>query len=242
MNCRGLASVRNRCLASAWEVDYLVLGEQDMRCCCSLLEMLAFKGGELGVERIFLRLALDSPLLTAAKEAGFMPYVSEYIYARETGDSDPAGQPSSTDCFPRMRRAEDSYRLFELHQKCVPMPVRSVQGMTFKEWEAARERVVGSEWVFENGEGLSGWLRMSSSKGAGRFELMAVEAEAEHVLDYSLTHLRHCRSLLSLVPEYNSGLCRLLEERGFRRVGECSALAKQMVAREQQACLIPAGA
>src|SRR4030042_5795378 len=61
LRIRGLASARNRYSPQAWEIDRLLLNEQDGECCHLLLDRLSAAGGETGVNNIFLRLTTESP-------------------------------------------------------------------------------------------------------------------------------------------------------------------------------------
>ena len=79
---RGLASVRDRCSPHAWEINRLLVADQDRNCCLKLLEHVSSAGGQLEMGRIFLRLPADSPLLKAAQETGFLPYSTEHLYWR----------------------------------------------------------------------------------------------------------------------------------------------------------------
>ncbi|OGO09751.1 MAG: hypothetical protein A2Y61_04760 [Chloroflexi bacterium RBG_13_60_13] len=245
---RGLSSVRDRSSPQAWEVDRLLLREQDGDCCLALLEQVSLAGGELAVEKVFLRLPDTSPLLSAAEQSGFSPYVTERLYWRErekqeavVGDA-PAGESSAVSP-PRRRQVDDDYRLFELYQRRIPTPVRRVEGATFAQWKANRDRSVGQEWVFEKGGGLVGWAALDTDGERGRLEATAIsDDELERVLEYGLTNLSGCRHLFCLVPEFEQELLRMLESRGFSQVSRYSVLSKDLLARAQEPCLVPAGA
>jgi hypothetical protein len=243
---RGLCSVRDRCSPQAWEVDRLLLREQDGDCCLALLEQISLVGGELAVEKVFLRLPDTSPLLSAAGQSGFIPYVTERLYWRErekaAGGDVPVGEPSSVSP-PRRRQVDDDYRLFELYQRRVPAPVRRAEGATFAQWKANRDRSVGQEWVFENEGGLVGWAAFESDGERGQIEATATaDDELERALEYGLTSLSSCRHLFCLVPEFELAQIGMLESRGFSQVSRYSVLAKDLLARAQQPCLVPAGA
>jgi hypothetical protein len=239
----GLVSVRNRSQPSTWEIEHLVVNQQDAGYCLSLLEKLSIAGTELGVTKVFLRLPADNPLLAVADEAGFSAYLTEHLYSRETTESEVESYKTSPLPFPRRKRDSDEYRLFELYQKCVPVSIRRVEGITSGEWQAARDRGMGAEWVFEDDGLLVGWLGVKAKRNMGQFEIMAISAkELEPMVEYGLMFLSHCRQLFCLVPEFEWNLSRLLEKRGFRQVAKYCALAKETVDRAKRPCLIPASA
>lgn len=230
-------------MPSTWEIEHLVVNQQDTSHCLSLLEKLSVAGIELGVTKVFLRLPADNPLLAVANEAGFSAYLTEYVYFRETKESEVESYKTSPLPFPRRKRASDEYRLFELYEKCVPASIRRVEGITFGEWQATRDNGMGAEWVFEEGGLLVGWLGVKAKRNMGQLEVMAISAkELESVVDYGLMFLSHCRQLFCLVPEFEWNLPRLLEKRGFCQVAKYCAMAKETVDRAKRPCLIPASA
>ncbi|RLC95780.1 MAG: hypothetical protein DRI40_04980 [Chloroflexi bacterium] len=242
---RGLASVRKRCMDTSWEIDHLILREQDTACCSSLLERLSLTGGENDVNRIFLRLPSDSCLIAAADEAGFSCYMREYLCWLQNNRQPASAPAANSDSipFPRRKRPVDDYRVFELYEKCLPVSVRRVTGMTFSEWQANKERGMKAEWVFDGEEGLAGWLGIRSSGRVGQFEVMADSDERlRRVVDYGLMFLGNCQQLFCLASETNSALVQVLEQRGFSRVGMYAALAKEPMAKQKALCLMPASA
>ena len=242
---RGVASVRDRSSSQAWEVDRLMLREQDVDCCISLLEHVGVVGGELAVQRVFLRLPAASPLLNAAEKAGFLPYATECLYwceKRET-EGKVAVNEASPDSIPRRKQAGDEQRLFELYEKCVPVSIRRVEGLTFAQWQANKSRRLGQEWVFERGGFFAGWIAVRASRDMGQLEVIAASrGEMENVMEYGLTCLSGCRHLYCLAPAFNQELSRLLGRRGFSQVSTYSALTKELVVKVAEPCLMPAGA
>jgi hypothetical protein len=67
---RGLTSVRDRRSPHAWEINRLLVADQDRDCCLKLLEHVSSAGGRLEIGRIFLRLPADSPLLKGLMALG----------------------------------------------------------------------------------------------------------------------------------------------------------------------------
>jgi hypothetical protein len=239
---RGLASVKDRRGSRAWEIDRLLLREQDGDCCLSLLEHVGLAGAELAVETVFLRLPDTSPLLDVAKKAGFLPYVTERLYWLEKGEVESGVPDRDSACVlsPRRRQADDEYRLFELYEKCVPPLIRRVEGATLAQWKAYRDRSTGQEWVFEKDGSLVGWMAFKSERGMGQFEVVAAsDGELEQVMEYGLTCLSGCRHLYCLAPEFEHALCRQLECRGFSQISGYSAFARDLAVKAEEPCLMP---
>lgn len=243
LRLRGLASARNRSGPYAWEVDRLLLDEQDRECCLSLLERLSIAGEESGVEKVFLRLLTKSSMVDAARDAGFIPYTTECLYGWENVDGKVASYKVIPSCSTRRKQAGDEYRLFDLYKACIPAPIRRVEGMTFKEWQEAKDRNATKEWVFEKEDSLMGWLRVNARGDTGQFEVMASdEGELEQIVEYGLMSLDGCHRLFCLAPEFQGKLTRLLRDHGFREIERYCALIKELTVRAQEPCLVPLGA
>ena len=243
LDIRGLASAKSRSSPCDWMIDLLLLDEQDKECCISLLEIISTVGGELGAEKIFLRLPAESPLVDAAKEAGFSHYVTERLYRLEKEKGKLANERGELPLLPRYKQSSDEYGLFELYEACVPAPVRRVEGMTFKEWQETKDKDAGKqerELVCEKEGSFVGWFRASLTGGLGQFEIMArPDGELEQMVEYNLMSLDRCRYLFCLTLEFQQELKLLLENRGFVEVAEYSALVKELAARAQEPCLMP---
>ena len=241
--CRGLVSVRNRHLPNAWEVERLLLRDRDLKSCCLLLERLSAAGAELGVGKIFLRLPADSSFLPVAKEVGYAPYTTQCLYFRERVGRGPAGCGTPVGPEPRRRGAGDDYRLFRLYQRCVPVTIRRVEGMTFGEWQANRRPSTGQEWVFQKDDDLEGWLGTRTHWQTGQFEVMASTEEwLNRAVEHGLRLVGRRQRIFCLSGAFQVGLPHLLEERGFSQMDKYCNLAKELTARERQAYLIPANA
>jgi len=243
LSLHGLASVRVCSTNQAWEVDRLLVHEGDRQSCLALLENIGRLGNDLEIRRIFLRLAFGSPLLDSAVEAGFAPYKTERVYLRDSDRTPPRATELEMSSVPRRKNAADEYRVFELYQSCTPAQVRRVEGLTFAEWRGGRTRHAGTEWVFEKDGALVGWLLARAKRDFGCFELMAKPSnEAGSIVDYGLLHLGDRRNLLCLVPEYDPGQFRVLEDRGFSEHSRYCTMAREFTAKVQEPCLMPAGA
>ena len=238
---RGLASARNRSSGHVWEIDRLLLDEEDIDCCHSLLEKLVLSGLQSGVEKVFLRLPAGSPLAKAAKKAGFLPYITEILYGLETGQS--AYNRDTPPLPARRKQIGDEYRIFELYQKCIPVSIRQIEGMTFREWQEGKNRRAKKEWVFEQEGSLTGWLRMECNGDTGQFEVMSGNGrELEQIISYILLSSASYQHLLCLTREFQRELSRLLQDCGFNEIIRYSVFIKELTVRAQEPCLVPLGA
>jgi hypothetical protein len=241
---RGLVSVRSR-PSIAWQIDRLVLpeeGGEDL--CLSLLEYVGAVGGEVGAQKVFLRLERASGLVEVAQQAGFFTYRTEFLYWRPS-----LAEMPSSDLPPdlRAKRPGDDLALFHLYSSVVPSYVRQAEAMTFEEWRAIRMTSLGlrmgRELVRERDGVVIGWLQMSPGGEANSFDILAPAGDGETLealLRCCLHHLAWQRPTFCLVSEYWEGLRRLLEEYGFQVAGEYCSQVKQLAVRIRQPGFAPA--
>jgi hypothetical protein len=240
---RGLISARRRSSNAAWEVDCLINAAEEESICMSLLDRVSEEAGRGGAEKIFLRLAADSGVVPIARRAGFVPCVIENLYAhqgpvsveRPDGKA-PRSRAGSTLSLRRRSRA-DAYALFQLYNVAVPESVRRVEAATFAEWLAAQERHWlahrSTQLVLERDGTLGAWIRTAADGDIGRLDLLVHPRELdllEPLLMAALARLSGQGILLTLVPEYQEPLARLLESMGFERQDQYVVMAKRTVA------------
>jgi hypothetical protein len=241
LTLRGLASVRDRRGPHAWEINRLLVADQDRDCCLKLLEHVGSAGGRLEIGRIYLRLPADSPLLKAAQETGFLPYSTEHVYLRESTDGagTKSGVPQALS--PRRKKADDEYRLYGLYHTCVPPHVRRAEGMTYKEWQSNRDRSPGQEWVFEKGGDLVAWVATDANRHCGQIDILAATRdEMQSAVEYGLNSVSGCQQVCCLVPDFDGALLGLLEDRGFSRVMTYTVLSKELLVRVVEPLAMPA--
>lgn len=236
---RGLISARRRSSNAAWEVDCLINASDDDSVCLSLLDRVSEQAGRGRAEKIFLRLAVDSDVVPIARRAGFQSCVIEDRYqhagpvSAELVDR-PAGRSGARSTPPLRRRSRaDAYPLFQLYNVAVPESVRRAEAATFAEWLAAQERHWlgrrSAQLVLDRGGHLSAWIRIVPDGDIGRFDLLVHprELDLEPLLMAALARLRRQGVLLTLVPEYQEPLARLLEHLGFERQDQYVVMAKR---------------
>ena len=263
---RGLVSARRRGARSAWEIDCLIdATEDDDSVLLSLLDEAVAEAGRTGVEKLFLRLAAGSDMLSLARKAGFVSYVSENLYYHE-GLPAARGTPADGLLLRRRTRA-DLYPLYQLYNAAVPEPVRRTEAATFNEWMAAQERhwlgARSAQLVLEEGgppEGhpsqtgepqtgraagrLTASLRTARDGESGHFDLLVHPARYEDVdalVGAALARLARASTLFALVPAYLEPVARALVRRGFQEGPEYVALAKRTTVPLKMPQLAPAG-
>ena len=235
---QGLVCVRSCSGGSMWEVDRLLLVPGHEDCCSGLLERAGRGGSRLGVARIFLRLSSDSGAVDAARDAGFIQYLTESLYVLEAA---PQVEVPATSGVPRPKRKEDDYGIFRLYSATVPVQVRSVEGMTFQEWNQSRDSGDYTEVVVEDGGEVAAFLRVRSGAAARQLDLMA-DLESDDtgpLVEYGLAVMGGGGPVYSLVPEFQQHLRTALEERGFRQVGEYACFSRQLMPRVREPHLVP---
>ena len=235
-----LVSVRQRGSPSAWEVDYLVAGQEDEALCSKLLQQLSQSLGRAAVEKVFLRLRGRSPLLDTVREAGFFPYLRERLLAidRVPPGLEPAEVPL------RERTSADTLPLFQLYNAAVPVAVRRNEAPTLREWVAAQDKDHCQHLIATGGDGAVAWLRVSKGNRTGRFSLLAQRRQLvplDHLLAAALDCLAGRRPILCLVPEYQKGLARRLDELGFSPVAEYAVLVNRLVRPVEEAVPVAEG-
>ena len=235
---RSLVSARRRSGPRVWEIDCLLLEEGGGDICFHLLEKLSAVGGSIGIEKVFLRLPANSPLIEATKQAGFSHYLAEFLYHSEGRGTEGTPAPNII----RSKLPEDQYALFQLYSAAVPIAVRSIEGMTFQEWQETKDQSSGKEFVYEKDGRVSGWLRIIVHKGTGYFEIMAHPLEEDKLgllMNCSLAPLADKSPLLCMALEFQGQLRQLLVKEGFEEIAEYSTFVKQLTAWAKQPSLIP---
>ncbi len=224
---RGLISARRRAKRSAWEVEVLIHADDDKGVVLSLLGRMAPGVAKQGAERVFLRLAAESPLVDTVRQAGFFSYAHETLY--RAGE---LGSVEAPDLGLRPRAKADAFGIFQLYSHAVPANVRGVEGATFREWQAALEPWGGrpTDLVVEEDGVIAAWLRLLPGQ-FGRFSLLTHPGwrHLDALLHAALAALADSRSRLCLVPSHNPALARSLLEAGFTPAGDYVSMAKRLL-------------
>lgn len=241
---RGLVSARRRGTNCAWELDCVInVDEDDDSVCLGLLEESIREAGRCGVEKVFLRLSVNSHVLPLAHRLGFIEYQREMLFSA----SSPTILTHDYESLPPFRKAvhSDAFSLFELYLASMPEAVRRAEAATFSEWKASQDRswLVGraSQQVAHRDGQLVAWLRSANEADAVHFDLLVRPSEPLHeaLLDVALKHFAGKR-ILTLVPKSGSQLSHALLKRGFEGGPEYAALVRRTAVTVSAPQLAPA--
>jgi hypothetical protein len=255
---RGLISARPRAKRSAWEVEVLINASDDESVALALFSRMTAGVIKQGAERVFLRLGADSAIRETARAAGFFRYGSEILYRRSAGKSahpealeGPSGSdtahpealegPSGSDTAPpealeglRSRAKSDAFGVYELYRRVAPATVRAIEGLTFREWQAAQEKWGGrcSDRLLEEDGLITGWVRVRPGN-TGRIHVLAERPPYDSLLGAGLDVLQD-RDVFCLAPDYNVELASALDRSSFEPVATYLSLAKRLTKPVEQ--------
>lgn len=235
---RGLLAVRSRNGPNAWEIERLLLARGQEKACLDLLERSGSLAGEIGAEKIFLRLNYSSPLLDVAREASFCHYLTESLYCLEQV---PKFEPHQVPSISRPKLGTDELGLFRLYGAAVPPKVRSAEGLTLQEWCQSRDRDANRELIFEKEGEISAWLKIRLNGRIRQIDVLISKeaADMDKLVNCSLAVVSGKGPIYWLVPEFQQCLRDILEEQGFRHVAEYCCLSKQLAVRISEPQLVP---
>ena len=241
---RGLVSARRRGAKTAWELDCLInAAEDDGSVCLGLLDQAVKDAARSGVEKVFLRLSVQSAVLPLARKLGFCAYQHETLLSA----AEPRVLPHDLDALSGFRKAirSDDFALFELYDACVPANVRESEAANFREWKAAQDHswLVGhaSQQVAEREGRIIAWLRSAVDGDDGHFDLLVhpADPQTDALLDAALGQIAAGR-VLTLVPNSSSSLIEALLRRGFERGPEFASLVVRTAVTVKAPQLAPA--
>ncbi|MFC2059339.1 hypothetical protein ACFLTS_06885, partial [Chloroflexota bacterium] len=235
---RGLISIRSCSGPGAWEIDRLLMNPGNDDDCINLLEHSASIAGDIGAEKLFLRLNSDSVIADISKQSGFRHYLTEYCYCL---DQMPDVHSPEMPLVARPKLSADEQRLFRLYNVAVPPKVRSAEGITFQGWLQSRDRNISKELVFEKTGEILGCLSIKLKGGIRQLNIVSTgEADIiDTLVKYSLALLEGKGTIYWHVPEFQQCLRDILEEQGFRHIAEYSCLVKQLSATVREPSLVP---
>jgi len=226
---QGLISVRQRAKSSVWEVEYLISSmDNSQEINLTLLEHLSQSAAHMRVGRIFLRLPASSDALEPARKAGFIPYAKEQLLSANPSEIHPVPRG---DIQIRQFTAEDLYSVFRVYECAVPQAIRQLEGLTFHQWQEAREAPWrhAADLVAQRHGAVIAWLRLSNSGPAGRFDPLVHPDHLDALDDLLvaiLSHLAQCNTISVLLAHHQQPIMQRLKELGFSSGEEFIRLAR----------------
>ncbi len=223
-----LVSARRRGGRSAWEIDCLIDTTDAGSEAADLLECAIADAGRAGAEKVFLRLPEQSRLLPAVKMAGFLPYVEETLYVRETPLR---GEGLSLDLRPFTQ--QDVYPVYRLYNCWAPESVRRNEAATFGEWNASLERRWvrnGVQLIAEREGRTVGLVRAARLPQGTEIEVMVDDGDLDSVSGLAVAAVAAADGrppFLVLVPAYAGGIAQRLEAAGFQPSEEYVSLVRR---------------
>jgi hypothetical protein len=216
---RGMLSARKRGGGIAWEVECLILTEDDPSLLASLVERMTADAMKSGTRRVYLRLREDSRILPIVREAGFLAARRETLWGAASPKAASVADPPL-----RPKTKEDAFALFGLYNSAVPQPVRALEATDLQEWSAfAETRGFGSkaeEFVREEDGRISASLRVARGRSVGWIELLT-RPENQWLDALVAAGVRRAggkRRVYALAPDYAGGLAPVLADAGFTQV------------------------
>ena len=232
----GLASVRQRSGPKSWELSHLYADSSSDQAVVRLLERAAAGAGLRGAERVFLRVAADSPLIPSARKAGYFPSHLEIVYQGTVAISEPSHSLFDADSHLRPRRPDDDLALFRLYNAATPVKVRQLVGMTLDQWASSHERGPGrtQESALQVEDEVQGWLCTSTRSGRGSLSVRLhpnYDALTSEVVEAGLKRLKSVRAVYAIAEEYAPRLATSLDGFGFEALGEYVVLVNSVARR-----------
>jgi len=246
----GLAIARSRAGKLAWDVQDLFVAEGALPAGVDLLEHAAAEVARKGARRVFIATSADGSMSKLARQAGFVHYTSEVLFAIKLRAPLAAGsvRPSR----PRLR--QDEHALFQLYNAAVPCKVRFAEAVTMEEWASLDKgsrpwapRLGGSSqhFVWDDQSEMAGWLQLSFGSRSQHVALLVDPSHAEateEMVQYSLSQASHKAPIYVSARDYQPELISALEKMEFARVAEYMVFAREMTARVPSRALVPARA
>ncbi|MDQ4098913.1 MAG: hypothetical protein M3121_00240, partial [Chloroflexota bacterium] len=171
-----------------------------------------------GVKRLYARIPAGSPVRSAARRSGFVPYANEQVYM--TSGAVPRTPGRRT----RQQRPADLWAVHQLYTAVVPRQVQYAEALTSDCWAVQRGWLRGGygcqAWLVEDVHQLAGYVRVDSRPDAHVVSLF-VRPERRDVADDLLATalselaMMPARPIYVPVRGYQTEVARLLETMGF---------------------------
>jgi len=210
-----------------------------------LLERLGQQAGELGILRLFARIAEDSPAEDVLRACDFSPYAAQVVMTRpESTRGADAGAGKGPAIAPRERQPRDEWALHQLYARATPTQVQLAEGQASLERYALNLGLqgLGEEYVCESQGSLRGYLGIASGAQGHAWRLVMDPKEPQEglqLLAWGLERLarRSDKPVYGLVREYDQPVISWLYERGYAVAARQKLMVKQLAIRVKEPVL-----
>ena len=236
----GLIIARDRTSPHIWQVSHLLLSNEAIDLAPEFFHQITAGAYRHSIEKLFLRLPLDSPLKHIALDQGFEPYLVERLYQRPESQGN-LRSPSRGISGPwRTKTKQDNWSIFQLYSAVTPATVKQAEGLAYAEWLLARERKNGSyEKVWEKDGQIRGWARVRPWCNGVLFEFLFYPGDEAAFIPLIQTVVRGRQTIYSLTYSYQTQIQTLLGDEGFSTLAEHALFLKRLLVRVTQTHLAP---
>ena len=202
-----------------------------------LIEQLAQLAVQRGIERLFVRLPIEEPVIPVFRRLGFRQYATEHVYFAESA----AGRSDAIPFGLRPARGQDVRLLYSLYRKVTPLGVAQMEVPNYKEWRRLKSEPIlrlgrshSQQWVVDRVE-IVGWVGVQKAGSASRphtlsFLALPERDLAEELVDFALQQLGG-GPVWSSLRHYDADMIDALRGRGFATLLNQSLMVKELALR-----------
>ncbi|MBM3139062.1 MAG: hypothetical protein FJZ92_02320 [Chloroflexi bacterium] len=255
----GIATARELSERTAWQIDTLIDAESgDGDVLRDLLRQAARAADRARVSHVLLRTRAGSAAVDAALRAGFVPALQERLWGTPLGHPVAPAESEAPDEAPdaparaatvRPATDADTFPLFQLSSRALPIEARQVLAMTMAEWKALRERrwcARGESLVALDGDRVVASLRAGGDGDTLQVEIVAdpggrCEPAADALFDAAIAEVGAPRRVVALVPASATAVESVVRARGLAPESEFVLLARRTARPIREAAPARAG-
>ncbi len=200
-----------------------------------LLAHLCVRAGEMGHQRIYVRLDSAADTVQIFKNVGFLAYAQEDVYLL---DPDLRCKQARQALELRRQRPADSWSLQRLYAAVTPQAVQVAEGLAQGQWQVQKSGFPGHRrgYVWENQGEILAVLNVHSSQTGHWLRIMvhpAANAETPSLLFAGLRLLKNtgAEAVYCSLRTYQSELAAHAVTCGFRPCGSQQVMVKHITVR-----------
>ena len=204
----------------------------------SLIEQLAEQAVQRGIERLFVRVPVDEPVIPVFRRLGFRQYATEHVLFAERPQAVTEAVPFGF----RAAKGRDLRLLYSLYRKVTPLGVAQMEVPNYREWRRLKAEPIlrlGREplqqYVVDRVE-IAGWLGVQRSGSPSHphglsFLALPERGLADELADHAVALLGGAGPVWSSLRHYDAHMIDALRGRGFTTLLTQSLLVKELALR-----------